>query len=95
MFFLAFPAHGLQASAPQTTIRVQTSEVLVPTLVQMPSGEIIYGLGPGDFELLDNGVKQQLHVDNDLDNEPVSLVVASRRDAWRNWSLRRSTAWLP
>ena len=23
------------------------SEVLVPTLVQMPSGEIVYGLGPG------------------------------------------------
>ena len=45
MFPLGFPAQGLQASSPQTTIRVQSSEVLVPTLVQMPSGEIIYGLG--------------------------------------------------
>lgn len=62
--------------AAQTTIRVETSEVLVPTLVQMPSGEIVYGLGPGDFQLFDNGVKQQLHVDDDLDNEPVSVVVA-------------------
>jgi VWFA-related protein len=76
LFLLRFPAHGLQASSPQTTIRVQSSEVLVPTLVQMPSGEIIYGLGPNDFELLDNGVQQQLHVDDDLDNEPVSVVVA-------------------
>jgi VWFA-related protein len=76
MFLLRLPAHGSQESSAQTTIRVQSSEVLVPTLVQMPSGEIIYGLGPGDFELLDNGVKQQLHVDNDLDNEPVSVVVA-------------------
>jgi VWFA-related protein len=42
----------------------------------MPSGEIVYGLGPSDFELLDNGVQQQLHVDDDLDNEPVSVVVA-------------------
>jgi len=48
----------------------------VPTLVEMPSGEIVYGLGPGDFQLLDNGVPQQLHVDDDLDNEPVSVVVA-------------------
>ena len=76
LFLLRFPGHALQASSPQTTIRVQSSEVLVPTLVQMPSGEIIYGLGPNDFELLDNGVQQQLHVDDDLDNEPVSVVVA-------------------
>ena len=74
--FLCLDAHGGQAASPETTIRVQTSEVLVPTLVEMPSGEIVYGLGPGDFQLLDNGVPQQLHVDDDLDNEPVSVVVA-------------------
>ncbi|HXP08556.1 MAG TPA: VWA domain-containing protein [Acidobacteriaceae bacterium] len=76
LFLTAFPAQGLQEPSPQTTIRVQSSEVLVPTLVQNPSGEILYGLGPADFELLDNGVQQQLHVDDDLDNEPVSVVVA-------------------
>jgi len=76
MFLLGSPALGSQTSSPQATIRVQSSEVLVPTLVQMPSGEIVYGLGPSDFELLDNGVQQQLHVDEDLDNEPVSVVVA-------------------
>jgi VWFA-related protein len=82
LVFFALPMHGRQASSPQstaepaTTIRVQTSEVLVPTLVQLRSGEIVYGLGPSDFELLDNGVPQQLHVDDDLDNEPVSVVVA-------------------
>jgi VWFA-related protein len=78
-FALGFPTHGSQESSPQTTIRVQSSEVLVPTLVQMPSGEIVYGLGPADFELRDNGVQQQLHVDDDLDNEPVSVVVAVER----------------
>jgi VWFA-related protein len=76
LLLLAHHARGKQASSPQATIRVQTSEVLVPTLVQMPSGEIVYGLGPSDFQLLDNGVAQQLHVDDDLDNEPVSVVVA-------------------
>jgi VWFA-related protein len=78
--FLCLEAQGGQMSGqtalPETTIRVQTSEVLVPTLVEMPSGEIVYGLGPGDFQLLDNGVPQQLHVDDDLDSEPVSVVVA-------------------
>jgi VWFA-related protein len=75
-FLSSFQAQGRQASSPETTIRVQTSEVLVPTLVQMPSGEIVYGLGPADFELMDNGVQQKLHVDDDLDSEPVSVVVA-------------------
>ncbi len=76
MLLCGLPAYGRQASSPETTIRVQTSEVLVPTLVEMPSGEIVYGLGPTDFQLMDNGVLQQLHVDDDLDNEPVSVVVA-------------------
>jgi VWFA-related protein len=75
-FCLGFHLQAQQASSPETTIRVQTSEVLVPTLVQMPSGEIVYGLGSADFELMDNGVQQQLHVDDDLDSEPVSVVVA-------------------
>ena len=76
LLIFAPQAHGQQAPSPETTIRVQTSEVLVPTLVEMPSGEIVYGLGPTDFQLTDNGVPQQLHVDDDLDNEPVSVVVA-------------------
>jgi VWFA-related protein len=75
LYALQQPAPGPE-STPETTIRVQSSEVLVPTLVQLPSGEIVYGLGPRDFQLLDNGVQQQLHVDDDLDNEPVSVVVA-------------------
>ena len=48
----------------------------MPTLVEMPSGEIVYGLGPSDFQLKDSGVPQRLHVDDDLDSEPVSVVVA-------------------
>jgi VWFA-related protein len=78
VFLLLLPLllQAAQTPSPDTTIRVQTSEVLVPTLVQMPSGEIVYGLGPNDFQLLDNGVPQQLHVDDDLDTEPVSVVVA-------------------
>jgi VWFA-related protein len=58
------------------TIHVQTSEVLVPTLVEAAHGEVVYGLGPNDFTLTDNGVSQQIHVDDDMDNEPVSVVVA-------------------
>lgn len=76
VFFLllSFPSPAQQDAAP--TIRVESSEVLVPTLVEKSSGEILYGLGPSDFELTDNGVPQKIQVDDDLDNEPVSVVVA-------------------
>ena len=63
-------------TTPDTTIRVQSSVVLVPTLVEQKSGEIIYGLKPSDFELDDNGVKQQIHVDEEMDTAPVSIVLA-------------------
>ncbi len=61
------------------TIRVSTSVVLVPTLVEKSSGTVVYGLQPKDFTLLDNGVPQSVHVDEDLDSSPVSLVICMER----------------
>ena len=52
------------------TIHVNTTVVLVPTLVEKKSGEVLYGLQPKDFTLLDNGVPQTVHVDEDLDSQP-------------------------
>ena len=57
------------------TFRVNTSVVLVPTLVEQKNGAVVYGLGADAFSLTDNGVPQKLHVDDDLDTTPVSLVV--------------------
>jgi VWFA-related protein len=68
-----------QSDQQPPTFRVNTSVVLVPTLVEKPSGEVVYGLGPNDFTLEDNGVKQDIHVDDDLDTQPVSLVVCIQR----------------
>jgi VWFA-related protein len=61
------------------TIHVNTTVVLVPTLVEKKSGEVLYGLQPKDFTLLDNGVPQTVHVDEDLDSQPVSLVICVER----------------
>ena len=60
-------------------IRVNTTVVLVPTLVEKSSGAVLYGLQPKDFTLLDNGVPQNVHVDEDLDSSPVSLVICVER----------------
>ena len=59
------------------TIRVTTNEVLVPTLIEKPhGGGIVYGLKQSDFVVEDNGVPQNIHVQEDLDTAPVALVVA-------------------
>ena len=73
------PAKPLHDQEVPTTIRVNTSVVLVPTLVKKSSGEIVYGLTGKDFSLDDNGVPQRVHVDDDLDTQPVSLVVCIQR----------------
>jgi VWFA-related protein len=58
------------------TLRVTANEVLVPTLVEKHSGGVVYGLKPTDFVLEDNGVPQKIHVQEEMDTAPVSLVVA-------------------
>lgn len=61
----------------QTPIfKASASVVLVPTLVQRTSGEILYGLNGKDFILEDNGVPQKVFVDEDMDVAPIALVVA-------------------
>ena len=57
-------------------LRVTTTEVLVPTLVEKRGGGILYGLGQSDFVLEDNGVPQKIHVQEEMDTAPVSLVIA-------------------
>ncbi len=64
------------AQAPAPTLRVTTTEVLVPTLVETKDGKILYGLKPSDFILEDNGVPQKIRVQEEMDTAPVALVVA-------------------
>jgi VWFA-related protein len=57
-------------------LRVTTTEVLVPTLVEKKGGGILYGLKTGDFVLEDDGVPQKIRVQEEMDTAPVALVVA-------------------
>jgi len=57
-------------------LRVTTTEVLVPTLVEKRGGGILYGLRADDFVLEDNGVQQNIRVQEEMDTAPVALVVA-------------------
>jgi VWFA-related protein len=67
------PVPGAQS---ESTLRLTATEVLVPTLVEKRSGEILYGLKQKDFILEDNEVPQTIHVQEEMDTAPVALVVA-------------------
>ncbi len=64
------------ASDTTPTIRITRQEVLVPTLVEKRDGSILYGLKQSDFALEDNGVRQKIQVQEEMDTAPVALVVA-------------------
>ena len=72
----ASQADAGRAKAEAPNLRVTTTEVLVPTLVEKKGGGILYGLKPDDFVLEDNGVPQKIRVQEEMDTAPVALVVA-------------------
>ena len=63
-----------QKTWPNPSLTVSSRLVIVPTLVRTGSGELVHSLSAQDFTLLDNGVSQQLSVDENR-NLPLALVV--------------------
>jgi VWFA-related protein len=64
------------AHADAPTLHMNTTEVLVPTLVEKKDGDVVYGLRANDFVVEDNGVAQKIRVQEEMDTAPVALVVA-------------------
>lgn len=60
----------------ETTLRTQSNVVLVPTLVRDSQGEIVYGLQAKDFVIEDDGMEQEVRLDEQPESHPVSLVIA-------------------
>ena len=65
--------------AQEPTFHGQSNIVLVPALVKDASGEPVFGLRAEDFIVEDDGVVQQIHLDETADSEPLSLVIAIQR----------------
>ncbi len=57
-------------------LRTQSTVVLVPALVRNSKGEVVFTLNAGDFRVTDDGIEQQLTLDEDTGSEPLALVVA-------------------
>lgn len=68
-FLLAVPAAAQEISA-------RANLVPVPTLVLNDHGNIVFGLHSQDFMIEDDGVQQVVHLDEDAESKPLSLIVA-------------------
>ena len=60
--------------APHATVKVQVTLVSTPVVVRNAKGEMIHTLEAKDFQITDNGVRQQI-THFDLGSDPVSMVV--------------------
>src|SRR5665213_3668043 len=72
LFIVALP---LGVGAQQITLRTRSNLVLVPTLVESKTGDPVFNLGVQDFIVKDNGVEQKIHLDEDMDKTPMSIVL--------------------
>lgn len=58
------------------SLRTQSNVVLVPALVKDHAGKLVFGLQAKDFIIEDDGIEQQVRMDEAEPQEAVSLVVA-------------------
>jgi VWFA-related protein len=83
---LTMAARGQETPAPKesqdahqsqetTTLTARATLVLVPTLVTTKAGAPVYTLKADDFVVTDDGVAQKVTLEEDLDGEPLALVV--------------------
>jgi VWFA-related protein len=66
--------HG-QTQSPPYSLSAQANLVVVPAYVKTAQGEYIYGLQANQFVVTDNGVKQQVLLNDDPTGTGLSLVV--------------------
>jgi VWFA-related protein len=72
----------------ETTLRSQTTVVLVPALVKDQEG-VVYGLQAKDFIVEDDGAVQEARLDEAPEGQPISLVVAIQRGRRANYEFPR------
>jgi VWFA-related protein len=71
---MAQPTEAPQAEQPYT-LRSQANVVLVPASVRTKKGDVIYALKASQFVVEDNGVPQEIHLDEDTDSLGLTMVV--------------------
>jgi VWFA-related protein len=68
-------ATAQQAEDTPTTLTVRSTLVQVPVQVKTKSGKNVYELTADNFVLTDNGVPQQITLDDDTGSQPLALAI--------------------
>jgi VWFA-related protein len=79
------------ATAQEPGFTAQVNLVPVPTLVRDKHGNAVYGLHEKDFTVEDNGVEQEVHLDEEAESLPISLVIAVQTGRRANREFGRLT----
>jgi VWFA-related protein len=69
------PTSAQNSVARSPTLTSRSTLVQVPALVRDKANKLIYALSANDFVLTDDGVPQNLHLEEDTGSEPLALVV--------------------
>ncbi len=72
---LAFSLVFDMAIAQEPSFTSQANLVPIPTLVRDKDGNAVYGLHEKDFIIEDNGVEQDVHLDEGAEAQPISLII--------------------
>ncbi|HEV7220742.1 MAG: VWA domain-containing protein [Terriglobales bacterium] len=75
LFLATSGARAQQVDTGQSTLSVRSTVVQVPALAKTKEGEVIFNLSADDFLLTDDGVPQQLTLDQDTDSQPLALAI--------------------
>jgi VWFA-related protein len=70
------PPPGVEIQKAPPGFKVRSLLVNTPVTVRNASGQMVHNLQPSDFQILDNGVQQQI-THFDLGGDPISLVVVA------------------
>src|ERR1039457_6634224 len=73
--FAAVGAQAQQSDTVQPALTVRSTLVEVPVLVKTKGGQVIFSLTADDFHLTDDGVPQDLILDQDTDSQPLALAI--------------------
>jgi VWFA-related protein len=57
------------------TVSVRSTLVMVPVLATNAEGNVVFGLHADDFHLTDNGVLQEVSIEEDTDSQPLALAI--------------------
>lgn len=63
------------SEANTTTLTVRSTLVEVPVLVKTKGGQVVFELTADDFRLTDDGVAQQIRIEQDTDAQPLALAI--------------------